>query len=121
MAYYTNVPPSDTDQSTVQAFDAYYTAPLEIPTGTFDAMRGFFESKGFDKLSAEAVSTAIIRQSKVDGVNPMSMLDTLQGLTSVQMSNVVSEILNYNRFKTSFLGYAYDYNPLTEVQRNVVA
>lgn len=124
MTYYTNIPQTErsgSDATTIQAFDAYYTAPLEVPTATFDSIKGFFEVRGFDKISSDAVAVAIIRQSKIDGVNPMTILDTIKGLDSAQMSNVVSEILNYNRYKTSFLGYTYEYNPLTEVQRNVVA
>lgn len=124
MAYYTNLPPkisTNSDASTLQAFDAYYTAPLEVPVSTFDAVKGYFEKRGFEATSANAVAIAIIRQAKIDGVNPMVILDGLQGFDSVQLSNVVSEILNYNRFKTSFLGYSYNYNPLDEVKRNVIA
>jgi hypothetical protein len=51
----------------------------------------------------------------------MTMLDTLKGLDSVQLSNVVSEILNYNRFKTSYLGYAPQATSTAEVVRNVIA
>jgi len=124
MTEYTNIPSTkkeNSDSSTLQAFDAYYTAPLEMSVATFDAVKGYFEKRGFNKVSADAVAVAIIRQSKIDGVNPMTVLDTLIGLDSVQLSNVVSEILNYNRYKTSFLGYAYENNPLDEVQRNVIA
>lgn len=122
MPFYTNLPPTsvtNSDQSTLQAFDSYYTAPLEVSVGTFDAIKGYFESRGFDKISADAVAVAIIRQSKVDGVNPMTVLDTMQGLDSSQLSNVVSEILNYNRYKTSFLGYAPAYTVISEASRNV--
>lgn len=119
----TNVPvnpsKSSSDQ-TVQAFDSFYNQPLEIKTSTLNAMKGYFESRGFDKLAAESIAVTIIRQSKVDSKNPMEVLDTLRGLTDVQISAVVSEILNYNRFKSSFLGYAQEFVPVEEVQRNVV-
>ncbi len=124
MSYYTNLPPkiqTGSDATTLEAFNSYYTAPLDVPVSTFDSIKGYFERKGFDKLSSDAIAIAIIRQAKADQVNPMTLLDSLQGLDSVQLSNVVSEILNYNRFKTSYLGYAYSVNPLDEVKRNVVA
>jgi hypothetical protein len=124
MNYYTNLPPkpaTGSDATTLQAFESYYTAPLEVPVSTFDSIKGYFELRGFDKLSADSTAIAIIRQAKADGVNPMSIIDTLKGLDSVQLSNVVSEILNYSRFRTSYLGYAYSVNPLDEVKRNVVA
>jgi hypothetical protein len=122
--FYTNIPVktnTDSGNSVIQAFDAYVNNPLEIKVSTINGMTGFFESKGFDKLSAETVSVAIIKQSKQDGVNPMELLDTLSGLNQVEISAVIAEILNYNRYKTSFLGYAREFSPVEEVHRNVVA
>lgn len=122
MKYYINIPAvnrQSSDSTTLQAFDSYYTAPLEISSSTLDAVKGFFENKGFDKISSEAVAIAIIRQAKVDGVNPMTVLDTMKTLDTVQMSNVVSEILNYNRYKTSFLGYVPESVIIPEVARNI--
>jgi hypothetical protein len=51
----------------------------------------------------------------------MQILDTLKGLDSVEISALVAEILNYNRFKTSYLGYALAFTPRIEVSRNIVA
>jgi hypothetical protein len=62
-----------------------------------------------------------MKQSKIDGYNPMKILDTLRGLDSVEISALVSEIINYNRFKTSFLGYALAFNPNQQVVRNIQA
>jgi hypothetical protein len=122
MSYYTNLPPktaTGSDSTTLQAFESYYTAPLEVPVSTFDSIKGYFELRGFDKLSADATAIAIIRQAKADGVNPMSIIDTLKGLDSIQLSNVVSEILNYSRFKTSYLGYAAKSVIFPEIARNI--
>jgi hypothetical protein len=49
----------------------------------------------------------------------MQILDTLRGLDNVQLSGLVSEILNYNRFKSSSLGYADKPQPHPEIQRNI--
>jgi hypothetical protein len=38
-------------------------------------------------------------------VNVFELLDTLKGLTELQLSNVVTEILNVNRSKISTLGF----------------
>jgi hypothetical protein len=122
--FYTNIPTrinNDSANATVQAFDAYYTNPLELKASTLNGMTGFFESKGFDKSSAETMSVAIIKQAKQDSANPMEVLDTLSGLDKVEISSVVAEVLNYNRYKTSFLGYAQEFTPVEEVHRNVIA
>jgi len=119
---YNNLPAKSTsDTAIVQAFDAYTSAPLEIDASTIDAMRGFFTSRGFDKTAAESVSVVIIRQAKKDGYNPMQILDSLKGLDSVEISALVAEIINYNRFKTSFLGYALAFSANQEVARNIQA
>lgn len=119
---YSNLPTSkNTDSSTtIQAFDNYFSQPLELNAAVLDAMTGFFTSRGFEPVSAESIAVVLMKQSKKDGYNPMQLLDTLKGLDTVDISALVSEILNYNRFKTSFLGYALKFNPLDEVARNII-
>jgi hypothetical protein len=119
---YNNLPSKTTSQSAiVQAYDAYTNQPLEIDASTLDAMRGFFTGKGFDKTAADSVSVTIIKQAKKDGYNPMSILDSLKGLDNVELSALVAEIINYNRFKTSFLGYALAFSANQEIARNIQA
>jgi len=121
-ASYTNVPVNNaTVNSTVQAFDAYYSAPLELDANVYTAMTSFFTSRGFEKGPAGSISTVIIKQARIDGYNPIKILDTLRGLDNVQISALVSEIINYNRFKTSFLGYALAFSPNQQVLRNIQA
>ena len=114
---FSNVPLTDTS---VITFDTLYSPPLEIETGTLTAIKGFFTSRGFDDISAESVSIIIIKQSKLDGYNPMQIMDTLKGLDNTEISALVAEIINYNRLNTSFLGYAKAFVPNQEVLRNVV-
>jgi hypothetical protein len=45
----------------------------------------------------------------------------MKGLTDVEISGLITEILNYNRFKTSSLGTASPFTPAEEVARNIVA
>jgi hypothetical protein len=119
---YTNLPPkkiTNSDYSSVQAYDSYFLAPLELDAGTLDAMRSFFTSRGFDRVSAESVSVVMIKQAKRDNFNPLKILDTLGGLSDVEINAVVSEIINYNRYKTSLLGYSPQFIANEEVSRNI--
>jgi hypothetical protein len=121
---YTNVPIEKKYQgtdATIQAFSTYYSAPLELKASVFDAMVGFFTSRGFDKDPAQAITIAIITQSRSDGYNPMTVLDTLKKLNEVELNTLVTEIINHNRFKTSFLGYTNKFVAVQEVSRNIVA
>lgn len=116
---YSNLPSSKTANEMVQVQDSLYTRPFELEVSTLNSMKGFFESKSFDPNAAESIAVIIMKQARIDGYNPMKILDTLRGLNEVEISALVSEILNYNRIKTSFLGYARQFNPNVEVIRNI--
>jgi hypothetical protein len=121
---YNNLPKSTAASSsdqTVQIFDQYYQAPIGLNHSELVAMTGFFEKRGFDPVAAEATALIILQQAKKDGFNPMQVIDTLIGLTDVEISALVSEILNFNRFKTSSLGTAQYYAPAEEITRNILA
>lgn len=104
----TNLPVSDTTDSssgTKNFFNNYFTAQVSYPAGEIDAVVGFFLKRGFDEQSAKSTAIVILNQAKLDNVNVFQLIDTLKGLTDVQLSQVVSEILNQTRQKTSVLGY----------------
>jgi hypothetical protein len=84
-------------------------------------MTGFFQSKGFELVAAESTAVVIITQAKKDNLNPMEILDTLNGLNSIDISALVAEILNYNRYKTSSLGISQSISPIELVTRNILA
>lgn len=114
--------PSPSSQSgTVKAFDTFYNQPFEIDANTLTAVKSFFGSRGFDPISSENIAIILIKQAVTDKYNPLEILDTLKGLDSVQISSMVSEILNYNRVKTSFLGHSLAFTPREETVRNIRA
>jgi hypothetical protein len=119
---YANLPPqpSANGNSTLQAFANYFSIPIQMDAGTLDAITGFFTSRGFETIGAQSIAVLIIAQAKKDGYNPLQILDTLKGLDNVQLSALVAEIVNYNRYKTSFLGQGNISTPNTEVSRNVL-
>lgn len=96
---------SDSSSSTKNFFNNYFTAQVSYPAGEIDAVVGFFLKRGFDEQSAKSTAIVILNQAKLDDVNVFQLIDTLKGLTDVQLSQVVSEILNQTRQKTSVLGY----------------
>lgn len=119
---FSNLPlQSSTNESTVQAFDVYYSLPIELNANVYAAMTGYFTNKGFDQTAAESISTIIMKQAKIDGYNPMQILDTIKSLADTEMSGLIAEILNYNRYKTSSLGVAQPFNTYEEIQRNILA
>jgi hypothetical protein len=96
---------TDSAESAKRFFNTYYQEAVAFPANIIDAAVGFFESRGFEKTAAVSVSTVLLSQSKIENVNVFQLLDTLKGLNELQLSRVVSEILNYNRVRISTLGY----------------
>jgi hypothetical protein len=86
-------------------FDRYYTKPINLSDNDLNSIVGFFESRGFDKSSAVAVSVTLLNQAKLDNIKIHKLLDTLKGYQDLQLSAVVAEVLNYNRKKTSAVGF----------------
>ena len=120
---YNNIPSERTASSsdqTLQVFNQYYQAPMELNGATLTAMQGFFESHGFDPVAADSTALVILQQATKDKINAMEIMDTLSGLSAVDISALVGEILNYNRFKTSSLGLQQNTVAADDIIRNII-
>lgn len=117
-----NIPVSNNDNAepVKTFFNKYFTEPINLPAGEIDAVIGFFEKRKFDKTAAVSVATILLQQAKLDSVNVFELLDTLKGLTELQLSNVVAEILNVNRSKISTLGFKVANTQNQFEKRNIV-
>ena len=123
--FYNNVPQTDNNvdssQQTLTVIENYSQTPITVNASTLDAMIAFFRSRGFLQDAAESTALIIIRQAKKDNINPFDLLDTLKGLEDVQLSSLITELLNYNRYKSSSLGFTSPFTTNEEVARNIVA
>lgn len=119
----TNLPPkeyTDSAQATKLFFDSYGTAPLEFNANEVGAATAFFESKGFDIDAAALTAAILLRQARIEEITVFNLLDNLKGLSSIQLSAIVAEILNNNRPATSTLGYRVSTAPNQVVNRNII-
>jgi hypothetical protein len=114
-------PNNFSDKGVTTFFNNYYSKKLTFPTNQVDAVIAFFEKRGFDKTAAISVGTTLLQQAKLDNINVFKLLDTLKGLNEIQLSAVVTEVLNYNRPKTSTLGYKRPATAEKFEKRNIVA
>jgi hypothetical protein len=108
MTIQTNLPINATDDSATDVrnfFDNYFTNQLNFPSELIDATVGFFEKRGFEGYAARSTAAVLLQQAKLDNVKVFELLDSLGNLSEVQLSSIVAEVLNYNRQKTSTLGY----------------
>jgi hypothetical protein len=113
--------PSDTNGDEVKAFfDKFFLNQITFPSNQIDAVLGFFLKRGFDEQSARSTSIVLLNQSKLENINPFQLLDTLKGLTDVQLSQVVTEVLNVYRDQRSVLGYKILVLEETLESRNII-
>lgn len=115
-----NIVNADSADEVKEFFNSYFTANISFPAADIDAVVGFFRKRGFDEISANSTAIILLQQAKLDNVNVFTLLDTLGGLKDVQISAVVGQVLNYNRQKTSTLGYRQDDTTDLLEKRNIV-
>jgi hypothetical protein len=118
----TTPPPSNNSvDSVVNTFNSLYTLPIQLNAGAYNAMVGFFQNKGFDVVASQSITLVIMTQCQQDNINPMTIIDSLRGQDAAALSVLATQILNYNRFKSSYLGIADTVAPFFQVQRNIIA
>jgi hypothetical protein len=117
---YSNIPSEKTPNDTIKGFERYTSLPIELNSSVFAAMKGYFTNRGFGDVSAESITVTLMTQAQSDGYNPMKILDSLRGFNSIELSALVAEILNYNRYKSSSLGFAAPITANKNVSRNII-
>lgn len=93
-------------EDTQKFFNTYTTEPTSFPSNQVDAVVGFFESRKFDRNAAQAVAGVLLTQAKLDGINVFQLIDSLKQQDEFKLNSIVGEVLNYNRIKTSTLGFS---------------
>jgi hypothetical protein len=121
--FYTNLPPKDVDnlQNTIDKLTtSNYQTDYQFNTGEYDAVIAFFVKRGFKREAAESTAYAIMAQSKIDDVRPQELLDKLTYASPAQLSELISIILNANRYKSSRLGVRQTLATRDTVSRNII-
>lgn len=103
----TNLPVSqlDNSKSVKQFFDNYFINEVTFPAGEIDATVGFFTKRDFDRTSSNSIAIVLLNQARQEGISVFKLLDTMKSLTDVQLSQIVAQVLNGYRERTSLLGY----------------
>jgi len=121
--FYTNLPPKGKDNfdNTIEKLTTtQYQTEYEFNVGEYDAAVGFFVKRGFKRSSAETTAYVILSQAKIDNVNPQELLDKLGQASEIQLSEVITIILNANRYKSSRLGVRKTLTTKETVSRNIL-
>lgn len=62
----------------------------------------------------------LLNQARADGVDVFTLIDTLKTLPSLQLNQVIAQILNSYREPTSLLGYRVKVNDNVYESRNIL-
>ncbi len=80
----------------------------------------FFVKRGFKRQAAESTAYVILSQAKIDNMRPQEILDQLTYASPAQLSELITIILNANRYKSSRLGVRQNLTTKETVSRNII-
>jgi hypothetical protein len=121
--FYTNLPPKDKDelQKTVEKLTTTpYQTEYEFNVGDYDSTIAFFVKRNFSRTAAESTTYAILSQAKIDNIKPQQILDQLAKAPGALLSELLTIILNANRYKSSRLGVRKTLVTKETVSRNII-
>jgi len=121
--FYTNLPPKDSDslQNTVNKLTTTnYEGNYEFNVGEYDSTIAFFVKRNFSRTAAESTAYAILSQAKIDNIKPQQILDQLTYATPSLLSELITIILNANRYKSSRLGVRKTLDTKETISRNII-
>lgn len=110
---------TDSNAEVKSFFNRYFTESVSFPAAEIDAVVGFFLKRGFNETGAKSTAIVLLNQARIDGVSVFQLLDTLGNLQNVQLSKVVTQVLNSGRNKISLLGYKIIETEETIESRNI--
>jgi len=121
--FYTNLPAKDENQlsETVKKLTTTsYETEYQFNVGEYDSTIAFFVKRNFSREAAEATAYAIMSQAKIDNIKPQQILDQLTYATPALLSELITIILNANRYKSSRLGVRKTLATKETVSRNII-
>ena len=120
--FYTNLPSKDDKlaETISKLTTGNYETEYEFNVGEYDSTIAFFVKRNFSREAAEATAYAILSQAKIDNVKPQQILDQLTYATPVLLSELITIILNANRYKSSRLGVRKTLSTKETVSRNII-
>lgn len=121
--FYTNLPSKQQDEldKTIEKLTtSNYETVYQFNVGEYDSTIAFFVKRGFTRTAAESTAYAILSQAKIDDIKPQEILDKLTYASPALLSELITIILNANRYKSSRLGVRQTLTTKETVSRNII-
>lgn len=110
---------TDSAKATKIFFARYGQQGKEFKADDVAAVIGFFQNRGFELDVAISAALNILISAKQEKRSVFLLLDTLTEFNGVQLSVIVSKILNQNRLPISTLGFRSDVSIIESINRNI--
>jgi len=121
--FYTNLPPKEKDglDKTIEKLTTTdYQSDYQFNVGEYDSTVAFFVKRNFSRTAAESTAYVILSQAKIDNIKPQEILDQLGYASEALLSELITIILNANRYKSSRLGVRQTLSTKDTVSRNII-
>lgn len=119
----TSLPQSSLANSSTEMkniLDKLYMTEIAFPSNQIDAVLGFFLKRGFSEQAAKSISITLLNQAREDNINVFQVIDKLKYLSDEQLMQMITEVVNVYRNKTSILGFKIVSNSETLESRNII-
>ena len=110
----------DPSNDTTKFFNRFYKEDIFYKPSEVDAVIGYFLKRNFSEVSAVNTASVILQQAAKDKIPAYELIDTLKGVSDVQLSNIVAQILNISRSNCSTIGYRIAAGKELFDQRNII-
>jgi hypothetical protein len=104
---------------TVQIFDQFYNYSANVPAMEYDIVLSFFRSVFTTTLAAENFTTALFRVAEESDTSALTLLQSMEGQNSVQLTISMAYYLNSIRSPATLLGVLTPTTPNFYTARNV--
>ena len=104
---------------TVQIFDQFYNYSANVPAMEYDIVLSFFRSVFTTTLAAENFTTALFRVAEESDTPALTLLQSMEGQNSVQLTISMAYYLNSLRSPATLLGVLQPTTPNFYTARNV--
>jgi hypothetical protein len=104
---------------TVQIFDQFYNYSANVPAMEYDIVLSYFRSVFTTTLAAENFTTALFRVAEESDISALTLLQSMEGQNSVQLTISMAYYLNSIRSPATLLGVLQPTTPNFYTARNV--
>ena len=106
---------------TVRVFDRFYDYSANVPAQEYDIVLSYFRSVFTTELAAENFTTALFRVAEESETPVLTLLQSMEGQNSVELTISMAYYLNSIRSPATLLGVLTPTTPNFYTARNVRA